>query len=698
MVNKRWLAGILGIIFALFPCFCLRYIESKPMPGMTETHPLGESLIFKSYDFWFSWKANDTNTVNDVVIIYMDEFAHEELEQFHAAPWDRNLHAQLLRRLKKDGAKMVVMDIFFDGPSYPDPSHPDGPDAAVQAAMETDKNLAAAMKEFGNVVIVAEYLIDETSPFYKGSSFSWPFADFEDAAAGVGLSQLNRADDHGVREYLSGVIPLGDSKFAPSLTWKAAELLEAPAVQESSSEDKHRWIYYYGPAGLIPWKSYHLALSPDGTPEGFKDKIVFIGSASSAGYTGAFRDTFRTPYTSPTDPRYSSGVEVHATSLLNLLHQDWLTRIPLFVETLILLFCGIIFGYGLVMLRPIPAALLAITGSLAVAGSSYALFVFGKLWFPWLLIVAIQAPIALLWSIIYHNVLLYGQKKALDQSLSLHLSPMRVKQIQKHKELLKPGAEKQEITILFSDIANFSQISGRMDTEDLFKMLNQYFQTTLTCIHNTDGTVIKLIGDAIFAIWNAPFVQPDQQLQASKAALQLHAQLLEFDEQQHSLPLTTRVGLHTGTAMVGNVGSDTRFDYTAIGDSINLASRLEGLNKHLGTDILASRETQKLISEEILTRLVGHFKLKGIDRVVEVHELIGFPKDTEITRKWREAFAKGLFKFQRQDFDGAKEEFNKTARIKLDDGPSLFYLEQIKTYQENPPSKDWTGEVIIAEK
>ena len=150
-------------------------------------------------------------------------------------------------------------------------------------------------------------------------------------------------------------------------------------------------------------------------------------------------------------------------------------------------------------------------------------------------------------------------------------------------------------------------------------MMNTYFQTAIGCIHKDDGTVVKLIGDAIFAIWNAPFSQEDHCLRAARAALDLQTSIVRLEEDQKFLPLRTRVGLHVGEAYVGNVGSTERFDYTAMGENINIASRLEGLNKMMHTDILATRAFQKYVEATLLTRPIGHFRFKGFDQIGRAH-------------------------------------------------------------------------------
>ena len=290
------------------------------------------------------------------------------------------------------------------------------------------------------------------------------------------------------------------------------------------------------------------------------------------------------------------------------------------------------------------------------------------------------------------------ETKLLETSLSLYLSPIQVKQILKQPDLLKPGAVQKTVSILFSDIANFSKISERMDPDDLVKLLNNYYETAISCIHKTEGTVMNLIGDAILAIWNAPQDQKDHQARACQAALLLNESLIRFDLNNRNLPLRTRVGLHTGIVCVGNIGSATHFDYTAIGESVNMASRLEGLNKQLGTNILATRDMQKSVENQLISRLVGHFRFKGFDQVVQVHELIGGLEDNSEKETWREIFETALHRFQRSAFDEAQRGFCETLKYKPNDGPSKFYLERISELRLRSLPSDWAGEIDLREK
>jgi len=281
--------------------------------------------------------------------------------------------------------------------------------------------------------------------------------------------------------------------------------------------------------------------------------------------------------------------------------------------------------------------------------------------------------------------------KLLEQSLSRHLSPARAKQLLRQRDLLQPGAEKQLLSIMFTDIADFTRLSEGMDSAELAKLMNNYFEDAISCVYATDGFLVKLIGDALFAIWNAPLEQPDHTERIFHTALLLQERVATF-RAPNGVVLRTRIGIHSGVADVGNFGSAKRFDYTAIGENINLASRLEGLNKYLRTHILASRDAQAAVGDKFHFRCVGRFRFKGFGKTVEVHELLTEPAE------WHKAFAEALQQFAGGNFDAAEATFCRVLKLQPDDGPSRFYLSQIQELRANPPTPDWSGEIELREK
>jgi adenylate cyclase len=203
------------------------------------------------------------------------------------------------------------------------------------------------------------------------------------------------------------------------------------------------------------------------------------------------------------------------------------------------------------------------------------------------------------------------------------------------------------------------------------------------------------MGDAIFAFWNAPDQQPDHALRACRAALcfrELNARPI------YGRMLRTRIGLHTGVANVGNFGSEQKIDYTALGENVNLASRLEGLNKFLGTECLMSAQTKAEVGDRLVTRPVGNFRLKGFEGLVAVHELVGWPEQEEKTRAWREAFAGALKNYGERRPELAVLGFRQVLQLKPSDGPSTFYLKQITERGAESVNDQWATFTVLKEK
>jgi len=639
---------------------------------------IGLELIQRSYDYPFG--ARPRIPVNEVVMVYLDEESHRELNQPFNAPWDRALHARLLNRLTADGARAVVFDIVFS-------------DAGPRPA--ADEDFTRAIRASGRVILAA----DSVPAAYGKQSVAAktiipPYSPFGEAAAAIGSAEVLPDQDLIVRRHFHG----SPDDQLPSLSWAAAEVLKAESTKNPQQRFNPKWVNYYGPPRTIPSASFCQALDTNAFASGFfSNKVVFVGAHVLSKFSGERKDEYRTPfsYWSSGENLFMPGVEVQATIFLNLLRGDWLTEFHFFTEKLLIFSVGFAFGYGVIQLRPRISVVVAMGGILGVTLADYLLFRYTRSWFPWTIMV-VQIFTTLICAIVFNSVQLYVQNKLYQQSLALYLSPKLVKKFASNKELLQPGAKKETLTILFSDIAGFTSISEGMDSDELARHMNSYFQTAVAqCIHHTDGTIVKYIGDAIFAFWNAPDPQSDHALRACEAALRFRDQPPQFMNGQQ---LVTRIGLHTGVANVGNFGSTTRVDYTALGESINLASRMEGLNKYLGTDILITRDTQEGASGKITTRFAGHFRLKGFEKAVEVYELIGLRDRMETARPWRETFELALKEFRQRNFDAADAGFRCALEMRPNDGPANFYLRQTAELRSHPPGPDWAGEIELKEK
>ena len=216
-------------------------------------------------------------------------------------------------------------------------------------------------------------------------------------------------------------------------------------------------------------------------------------------------------------------------------------------------------------------------------------------------------------------------------------------------------------------------------------MLNRYFSEATGHVFDSGGTLVKYIGDAVFAIWNAPVRLPDHAARACKAALALARMTPESG-------LKTRIGVHTGPMLVGNLGSSQRFDYTAIGDAVNLASRIEGLNKMMGTRAIVSGETLAAAGGEISTRKLGRVRVVGRSEPVALYELIAETAVEAI----KEPFEAALSDFERGDLERAASGFRGVLAVRPDDGPAKFYVKECERVRAESSVVPWTG-VITAE-
>lgn len=361
------------------------------------TQPFGEGVVGLSYDWLFLFRHHIP--VKDVVIFYMDPDSDGSLGQQRFGSWDRAVHARFIGRLREFQPRAIAFDVTFTSPSD----------------TNADQQLALAAKAAGNVVVATK----SEPEVHEGEIVGWKVPPPYPALRGAvrwGVVEISDHDkvfrSHHYREDLG----------VPSMAWRVAELTEAhpPAAYVP------RMINYYGPPRMLPHFSYYKIFEAETNAilaaelaAAISNKVVFVGALYDIGYTGGKRsDDYRTPYTGWTGAR-SAGVEIQATAYLNLVRGDWLRRLSPWAEVAIILLCGIVFGMGLVMIRPGPAVVWSAVGFLLI-GTVAALLAWQRLiWFPWLVVGAIQIPCAFAWSLLVHTRRLQREKHALGQALAM---------------------------------------------------------------------------------------------------------------------------------------------------------------------------------------------------------------------------------------------------------------------------------------
>jgi adenylate cyclase len=638
---------------------CLRYSFAQPIARL-------------SYDLPFIFRS--TLDTHEVTLVYLDEPSAKQLGQPLDEKWDRQLYARLLDRLTQEKARLVFFDILFDSPSA-EPA----PDVAFAEAIQRSKV----------VVLGGSIGFAEQMGLVAEKRVLPPLRIFRHASAGWGLLSLTPLDpDYSLRHLLAEV------DNVPTAAWKAAQILGATSLPKSPNSPR-RWINYYGPRTSFSSVGIAEVLNPDGIPPGyFANKVVLIGSRFTAGYISAGRDEFATPY-SRWSRQFSPGLEIHATMLLNWLHGDWLTRMPETWETLLVICFGLIAG-TLTVLRPLIAVLLTVCIALTVAWCEFELVWMHRVWFDWLVPSGIQLPFGLVLSLSSQYLLEARRRKALRKAFGFYLSPEMADKIANSDFDLQPGGKVVEATIIFTDLENFTTISEDLDPAEVSRILIAYFEQTTQCILRNKGTILKYVGDAVMAGWGAPINEPAHAARAAEAACDLR-ELTELEVRGKKL--RTRVGVNTGNVLAGNLGSSFRFDYTMIGDTTNFASRLESLNKYLGTQVLIADSVRQQLGDKFVTRRLGDFCVAGKTRSVTIHELLRRKGGQKQERSWIEVFEHGLNRFQAGDLTSARSAMIQTCELRGGkDGPSAFYLRKIAAFDGKGCPTAWTGIVELSEK
>lgn len=397
------------------------------------------------------------------------------------------------------------------------------------------------------------------------------------------------------------------------------------------------------------------------------------------------------------------GVEIHAVTLDNILTKQFLHH-PITasgLEMLLLLIVGVLSVAFLGSLGSLGAATFTIVLTGLVLAGQFALFLqSGEVYF-------IFASLLTIFSIYTSMTLLQffssekredSEKKRREQikdAFQHYVSAALVEEIIREPHLLKLGGERRELTVLFSDIRGFTTISERLTPEALADLLNEYLTPMTDIILSRRGLLDKYMGDAIMAVFGAPLYFPEHASVACMAAIEMSQQLkiLQAHWRERNIPpLFVGVGLNTGEMSVGNMGSKQRFDYTVIGDHVNLGSRLEGTNKFYGTEIIVSEFTKKAAGDGFLFRELDKLQVKGKNQGVTIYELLCTQAEaTNFLRELCERFSEALAAYRNANWERAQKLFESILAFHPEDKPSRLFLERISHFRITPPPKDWVG-------
>jgi adenylate cyclase len=705
-----------------------------------------EVLELKLYDMKFRMRGL-RKPGPEVVIVAIDDASLKSLGRW---PWSREVMAELLSRLKAAGPRVIALDIIFAerqetaaittiknlrrelktcGEVSP----------RLLNLLEQEERRADADRHLARVIageppvllgfyfqnvrgrsaLKPDVLMQTSIP--KGCTYNlvrWldkqPTAlpimgaegievnipEIADAAAGSGYFNMIPDVDGAIR-WLPQAILYGPDFFTPlalvavqqylgrpplglTLSRLGVENIRLGNLQLPVDHFGRLLINYLGPGGMFPYFSAADLMEGKLPANALKDKIVLVGATAVGIY-----DLRVTPFSG-----IYPGVEVQATLIDNLLRGQFLRypRTPQIPALLIVLSLGVLLG--VVLPRLSAAWSFIFTLFLAEGYITINYFLFSRaglqleLFYPLLVIGCIYTGITV------QRFLQEEKERArVKKAFQSYVAPEVVDEILKHPERLHLGGERRELTVLFTDIREFTSLAETLEPEVLVELLHDFLNPMSEIIVTHGGTIDKYIGDAIMALFGAPLERPDHAALACHTALAMINTLKELSKQwqaQGRPGMRIGVGLNSGTVAVGNMGSDRLFNYTAIGDNVNLASRLEGLTKYYGTDILISGATAQALDGNFILREVDLVRVKGKAQPLIIYQLLGEGTPDPDLARFLEIYHQGRELFRHRQFQESAQAFAEALKLQTDDLPSRTYLELSEKHLLAPPGPDWT--------
>jgi adenylate cyclase len=644
--------------------------------------------------------ARPARPATATVIVGVDERSSERLKPRYGpvAAWPRSLYARALEALRPASPRLIGLAVLFDTP------HDD------------DEDLVRALRVAGNVItpVVAQgALAFDPRPgvAQEFERFTRPAAAIRDARFDEGIVNVTAARD-GVVRGLPLVLQAGEEQIPSFPLVAVARFTRRERVVDGAppggvlyaagraipvAERDSMLINFLGPpsvpGGGGPFRIIPLADVLDGAfaSEWVQDKIVLMG------FTTPGIDEHPTP---TTGDRRMWGVEILGNAIETILHQRFLVPAPRPVVVMLILALALIAALLAAGRRPLAMGLLVLVvlGVYLIAAST--------LLETGLILDLVLPPAALLLTfavgLVDRVVFEQGEQRRLREAMARYLSPSVSRWVLADPRRLRLGGELRELTVLFSDLRNFTTHAHALPPETLVALLNDHMSEMTAIVFRHDGVLAHYAGDGLEAFWNAPISQPDHARRACEAALEMVAALgrLRLAFAEHGWKgLDMGVGINTGTMIVGNLGSRDRLAYTAVGDPVNVASRLEGLSKEYGVHVVIGEATRQAAGDAFEYRFLDLVAVKGRAEPVRVYELLG--RAADIPPERRELLARydrGVALYHARRWEEAMALFDELAAAAPDDGPIGLYRRRAYELLEEPPGSDWDGVWIAKTK
>lgn len=691
---RRRRTRLLAAVALLAPLLALIVAEAR----------VGRVLERRVYDGWFTLRGSLPRP-EGVVVVAIDTDSEASLGRY---PWPRERHAHLLRNLHRAGARVVAFDLTF-----------------ADAFPEADTAFRAAIDQTGIAVLGAK-----TDVVFRrgarGLRLEEPAGVLRGAPIGI-VDVRPDAVDGVVREY--PLLHAYPDRAVPQLGVQAVlRFLGPPADSLRETADGWRLagrripagpgggmlVDWLGPAGSVAIHSYVTVVDDAATDIGewdldsfedlmrdgvFRDRIVLVGTT-----VPEHQDLHPTPVRDADGTAGAvlmPGVEVHAQAVAALLagrHVRPVPRPAQYAWTVLLAAAAVL---ALARLRGWRGA--AAVGALAVVAPAAAGLLFtGGAWL-WTVAPLLAVGLASGGAAAVQWASEARERARIRGMFQQYVPPAVVRELVRRPELLALGGEERVATVLFCDVQGFSAVAERLAPARLVALLNEYLTAMTDVVVEHGGIVDKYVGDLLMAEFGVPVPLDDHAVRACRAALGMRDELrrLRGAWGARGLPaLYARTGINTGPVLVGNLGSHRMMDYTCMGDHVNLASRLEGLNQVYGTEIVVSEFTWREVEARFIGREIDRVRVMGRDGTVAVHELLATREEgvDAGTAALLEGFAAALALYRERRFGEALDAFRPLVERFPEDGPAAVYLERCRQHAAVAPPAEWDGVHQLASK
>jgi adenylate cyclase len=611
----------------------------------------------------------------EIRIVAIDDASLSSLGRW---PWSREVHATLIRRLTEAGARVIAYDVNF-------------PEASEASA---DASLMEAVRAAGDVVLPLELTFLPGSTRFDPEKTIAPISLLAGAAAATGFSNIPLDDDSVARRTpLEAVAP--DGSTVRSFGWEALRLAGTTPDLTLIPQDRggRMAIWFPGePRKSFPTLSAVSVVQGTADLTSLRNAVVFVGATA--------RDLHdeQTVATSRGVPM--SGVEIHASVYDTLASRRFLVPLSPWASAGLLILLGLLLGLCIPRLGPRNGFVLTLIAGFAWVVGAFLFFDHGivvDLVWPELLLVFGYAIL-----VVERWAETEAERRRVRHAFGRYLSPSVVEELLRDPKKLSLGGERRTMSVLFSDLRGFTSLSEGLPPEQLVEVLNHYLDAMTRIVFEEGGVLDKYIGDAVMAFWNAPLDQADHALRATRAAVRMRDTLKEQNKAgvfPYGVELKVGIGVNTGEMVVGNIGAEMRYDYTVIGDSVNLASRTEGLCKEYGVNIIVTESTAKALGETFVLRRLDRVAVKGKKEPIEIFEVMGErAKASEAEQKLAEDFAAALSSYFAQGFTAAKERCEKILSVWPDDVATQRLKEKAEAFLKTPPPSGWDGTFVMTKK